>query len=172
MAMPSLTPVSPAIPPLTPDELAQLESNIMLEGCREPLVLWRGTLLDGHNRLTICQKHDLPFATMSVELPDRAAALDFIYRNQLGRRNLNPDQFRVLLGRRYLEQKQTGWKTRSGQSDQNDTTDALIAALEAEGGTANEVDSVPQEAGWCPTSTSATCSTCCRRWRPGPSTAS
>ena len=28
------------IPPLAPDELAQLEANILRDGCRDPLVVW------------------------------------------------------------------------------------------------------------------------------------
>jgi len=54
------------IPPLTPDEFSQLERNLMDEGCRDPLVTWRGTLLDGHNRLTICERHGIPYATLGV----------------------------------------------------------------------------------------------------------
>jgi ParB-like chromosome segregation protein Spo0J len=86
------------IPPLATDELAQLEANILAEGCRDALVVWRGLLLDGHNRLAICQKHGLPYQTVEIDLPDREAAADWIDANQLGRRNLNPDQFTLLLG--------------------------------------------------------------------------
>jgi hypothetical protein len=40
------------IPPLSAEELAQLESNIVADGCRDPLVVWNGygILVDGHNR--------------------------------------------------------------------------------------------------------------------------
>lgn len=47
--------------PLAPEEYAQLEANI--EGCRDPLVVWDGTLIDGHNRFEICSKLGLPFKT-------------------------------------------------------------------------------------------------------------
>lgn len=107
------------IPPLQPDELAQLEANIIADGCRDPLVVWRGTLLDGHNRLAICEHHGLPYQTVAIDLPDRAAALDWILANQLGRRNLTRDQFTVLLGRRYAAQKTVGHGARTGY--QNDT---------------------------------------------------
>ena len=89
------------IAPLKPEERRQLESNLLAEGCRDPLVTWRGTLLDGHNRLEICVRLHIPYRTSAIELPNREAALLWIESNQLGRRNLTPDQraaiaFRIL----------------------------------------------------------------------------
>ena len=52
------------IPPLVPEELAQLEANILADGCRDPLVTWRGILIDGHNRFEICSRHGLEFQTV------------------------------------------------------------------------------------------------------------
>ncbi len=78
------------IPPLAKEELEQLESNLLAEGCRDPLIIWRGILIDGHNRFAICERHGLAYATHQVDLPDRDAALVWIARNQLGRRNLAP----------------------------------------------------------------------------------
>jgi N6-adenosine-specific RNA methylase IME4 len=89
MMIPTIDPeFSALIPPLQADELAQLEANILQDGCRDPLTVWRGLLLDGHNRLMICQSHGLKFATVEVELASRDDALLWIIRNQFGRRNL------------------------------------------------------------------------------------
>lgn len=79
------------IPPLSEAEFVQLEENILSEGIREPLIVWKdhGILIDGHNRYKIAQKHDLPFCTIEKVLNDREAVKDWIIRNQLGRRNLN-----------------------------------------------------------------------------------
>jgi N6-adenosine-specific RNA methylase IME4 len=78
------------IQPLADDELTRLETSILNEGCRDPLVVWHetGILLDGHHRRSICTAHGLPFTTTRVSLPDRRAALVWIANNQLGRRNL------------------------------------------------------------------------------------
>ena len=79
------------------DEYAQLEANLVAAGrARDPLVLWQGTLIDGHNRLDICQRRRLPFTTTSVDLPDRLAVRIWIQWNQLGRRNLTDDQRAML----------------------------------------------------------------------------
>lgn len=80
------------IPPLTPYELRQLEENIQRDGCRDPLVLWNGILVDGHNRHEICGRLSLPFQTSEITLEDRDAAKAWIIRNQFGRRNLQPFQ--------------------------------------------------------------------------------
>jgi len=45
------------IPPLTEDEFRQLEENIL--ECGElvsPIIVWRGIIVDGHNRYRIIQK--------------------------------------------------------------------------------------------------------------------
>lgn len=76
------------IPPLSAEERDQLKANIAAEGCRDALVLWNGKLLDGHNRLEICEEIGKPYKTVSIKLADRDAALEWIIRNQFGRRNL------------------------------------------------------------------------------------
>ena len=77
------------VPPLTLAEFSQLEASIVAEGCRDALVVWRGVVLDGHNRYDICMRHEIPFETTELELPDRDAAKIWIIRNQFGRRNLS-----------------------------------------------------------------------------------
>lgn len=93
------------IPPLSSEERAQLEANILRDGCRDPLVVWNGLLLDGHNRYEICRQHGIGFNIVEIDLPDRDAAEDWVDANQLGRRNLTPDQASLLRGRRYNRTK-------------------------------------------------------------------
>src|ERR1017187_4064584 len=50
-------------------------------GCRDALVVWRGLLLDGHNRLAICNRHGIPYDTTEIELPDRESAKLWIEEN-------------------------------------------------------------------------------------------
>ncbi len=76
------------IPPLRPDERAQLEANIAAEGVRDPLVVWQGTLLDGHNRYEIASRMGLSYQTVEREFDSRDDALLWIVLNQFGRRNL------------------------------------------------------------------------------------
>lgn len=82
------------IPGLLIEEYKQLSKSIISEGCRDPLVVWQeeGILLDGHNRLVICEKAGLPYDTCKISLPGRLEAMIWIRRNQLARRNLTDDQ--------------------------------------------------------------------------------
>ena len=95
------------IPPLTDDEFKQLEENILKEGkLLSPLIVWNNTLVDGHNRYIILQKHpEICFSTMPLRFANREEALAWICKNQLGRRNLSPEQKRYLLGKQYESEK-------------------------------------------------------------------
>ena len=90
------------IPPLSPEEYAQLEENILTHGCRDPITLWRGKIIDGHNRYAICTKHEIPFETAELRLPSKDAVKLWILDNQLGRRNLT-DAMRIELATRKVE---------------------------------------------------------------------
>ena len=91
------------IPPLTDDEFKQLEENILKEGkLLSPLIVWGNTLVDGYNRYAILQKHpEICFSTMPLRFANREEALAWICKNQLGRRNLTPEQKKFLIGKQY-----------------------------------------------------------------------
>lgn len=80
------------IPPLTAEEYAGLEESILREGCRDAIVLWGETIIDGHNRYEICTKHGVDFRTVQKVLDDRNAAKLWMMQNQLARRNLTDFQ--------------------------------------------------------------------------------
>jgi hypothetical protein len=93
------------IPPLAIDEYKQLEENLISEGCREPICIWNGVILDGHNRYEICVKHRIPFKLQSVVLHDRNEAIAWICANQLGRRNISEETRKYLIGKRFEAEK-------------------------------------------------------------------
>ena len=105
------------IPPLTDDEYKQLEENILKEGkLISPLIVWNNTLVDGHNRYAILQKHpEIYFSTMPLRFENREEAVAWICRNQLGRRNLSPEQKRYLLGKQYEAEKKAAKIFRGNQ---------------------------------------------------------
>jgi len=76
------------IPPLTEEEFAQLEQNILSHGCRDTIIAWKGIIIDGHNRYAICQKHGISYEVSEMRLGSRNEAKLWILENQLGRRNL------------------------------------------------------------------------------------
>ena len=71
-----------------------------------PLIVWDGVIVDGHNRYRILQKHpEIQFTTYEKKFTDRYAAIAWICKNQLGRRNLTPQQFKYLIGLQYEAEK-------------------------------------------------------------------
>jgi hypothetical protein len=109
------------IPPLQNAEYDQLTANILNEGCREPLLIWQTTLgtvndsadetpvnilIDGHNRFEICTRHGQNFKIILREFTTLQAVRDFMIDNQLGRRNLTPEQMSYLRGLKYRNERQ------------------------------------------------------------------
>lgn len=117
------------IPPLSAEEFAQLEANILRDGCLHPVVTWEETIIDGHNRYAICKKHDLPFKIITMEFDDRDSAMDWMDTNQLGRRNLSPVDFKLALGRRYNRTKKTQGGDRKSE-ESNTQNGNLISTAE------------------------------------------
>ena len=89
------------LPPLGMETLKLLEENILENGCRDPLVLWDGILIDGYNRYDICTRNDIPFSTVSMEFDSREEVLIWIITNQVSRRNLTPTQLSNYRGMHY-----------------------------------------------------------------------
>ena len=61
---------------------------------------------DEHNRYAILQKHpEIYFSTMPLPFESREEVLAWICKNQLGRRNLTPEQKYYLMGKQYEAEK-------------------------------------------------------------------
>ena len=91
------------IPPLSSEELSLLEVSLKHEGCRDPLVVWNNTIIDGHHRYTICNKYGISFDV--VEKTGLETELDvklWMVNNQFSRRNL-PTETRLALAYRFKE---------------------------------------------------------------------
>jgi len=94
------------LPALDGETYRLLEENILANGCRDPLVLWNGVLIDGYNRYKICTEHEIPFTTVSKEFGSREEVLIWIVSNQISRRNLSPVQLSFFRGVHYRADKQ------------------------------------------------------------------
>jgi hypothetical protein len=99
--------VEPAFQRLIPlqslGEYRALEQSIQVEGCRDPLTVWkdRGVLLDGHTRRELCIAHKLKVKVREVELADEKAAVAFILQVQRQRRNLTREAMSYFRGAEY-----------------------------------------------------------------------
>ena len=128
------------IPPLTFEELNQLEANILRDGrIINPIIVWRGLIVDGHNRYTIAKKHpEIPFTVHEKEFASRYEAIIWICKNQLGRRNLTPEQKKFLIGKQYsVEHRKPG-----GNGNNQHTTSSKKTAPEE----LCQIDTIPPTA--------------------------
>ena len=108
------------IPPLTAEERSQLEANILEEGrLLNPLIVWKGIIVDGHNRFEILKEHpEIEYTVLEKEFAGREEAMIWICKNQLGRRNLTPEQRRYLVGKQYEAEKRAHGGSRKMEGDQ------------------------------------------------------
>lgn len=107
------------IPPLSIDEKIQLEENIINEGLREPICIWNGYIIDGHNRYEICIKNNIPYTTKNIELSNKDEVIGWICSNQLGRRNISEETKKYLIGKKYEAEKRNEVKNPSGFNQWN-----------------------------------------------------
>ena len=85
------------LPPLTSDEYSQLEKEIIEEGgIHDPILVWNGYIVDGHNRYEICNKNGIEITKVetmkSLIGKEKSAVMDWIINHQTGRRNLTKSQ--------------------------------------------------------------------------------
>ncbi|MDP2416844.1 MAG: plasmid replication/partition related protein [Hydrogenophaga sp.] len=118
------------IDPLTPEEYEALERSLLAEGCRDALVLWGDTLVDGHNRYRICQQHGLPFQTVQNT---RFHSMDDVHLwmigQHLGRRSVSDFQRGVLaLRQREIMAERRGRAQAATSAEQPDSALAADTA--------------------------------------------
>lgn len=95
------------IPPLTDEEFELLKESALNDGeVYHPLVVWNNIIVDGHHRYKILKEHpEIKYRINKREFENRYEAISWICLNQLGRRNLNDAQKKMLIGRRYKTEK-------------------------------------------------------------------
>ena len=76
------------IRPLDAEEHRRLEESILAEGCRDPIVVWSGVVIDGMNRFDICTANAIAYKIHEMEFANREQAMAWIIRNQFARRNI------------------------------------------------------------------------------------
>ena len=102
------------IPPLSVEELQQLEQNLIRDGCREPLCVWNNTILDGNNSYEIFTRMQIPFTIRRIYFKCCEEATAWICSNQLGRRNITDEMRKYLIGKRYEMEKILGAHNAAG----------------------------------------------------------
>ena len=90
------------LPPLTDEQYKQLEKNIIDNGFDRnfPIMEWHGYIADGHNRYSICKKHNIDPVIGTLAYETKEEVMEWMLDIQLGRRNLSPIQ-RIAVAEKY-----------------------------------------------------------------------
>lgn len=111
------------IPPLNTEEYENLSLNIIVNGCLESIKVWRGYIIDGHNRYSICHEYDIDFSIEVIELNSKEDAVSWICANILTNREMPENFRRYLIGKKYYAEKTVGVMNITGTNQY--TIDAL-----------------------------------------------
>ena len=90
------------IQPVMPEALVMLEENLLDRGCQEPILAWGDIIIDGNKRFEVCTKYHIRYQVKNLDFPNRPAALSYLCSAQLQRKDLSPEYFKYLLGKKYL----------------------------------------------------------------------
>lgn len=145
------------IPPLKPEERSGLEADIKTDGCLDPLKVWNGVIIDGHNRYDICKKNEIAFTTTDLSFNSRDDAIIWIIRNQFHRHNLNAYQQSVLAlilkpllskkaKKNQSRSKGRGKKGLENSTDLIDTREEVAKAAGVSSNTIAKVEKIEKEA--------------------------
>ena len=78
------------LPPLTGEQLAALEADLLANGCYSPIIVNEDmVIVDGHHRHELCEKHGLPYKMAVFSFADMLEAKQWALDTQKGRRNLD-----------------------------------------------------------------------------------
>lgn len=131
------------IPPLTEAEFEQLKENILSAGeVYEPIAVWNGVIVDGHNRWKIILEHpEIRYRVKEMQFADRWAAFEWMYKNQLGRRNLTEKQKDYMIGKMYEARKNSvgAPKGNANAEKQNGQNVQIVSRREQQDGTAGQI---------------------------------
>jgi hypothetical protein len=127
------------IRPLSTEERKELKESLSSAGLLMPLVVWKSEgktiLVDGHNRLSLWKEFDgfdgdFEFKTQELFFGNRDNAKEWIIKNQLGRRNLSPKDFKLLVGQLYNQRKKLDGQRGPKKLDQIEpaSTAEIVAA--------------------------------------------
>ena len=78
------------LPPLSGEQSAALERDILQNGCYAPIIVNEDlVIVDGHNRRRICEQYHLPYKMVVFAFDDLLEAKQWALDTQKGRRNLD-----------------------------------------------------------------------------------
>lgn len=87
--------------PYSQEEYSALEQQILLYGCRQPVVVWYGYIIQGFEQYDICMAHGIAFEIKNISFRVREEVISISCREELRTRCLPENQCRYLIGKCY-----------------------------------------------------------------------
>ena len=95
------------LPKLEVEKYNLLRTDIIKNGCINPIIVWNGLIVDGHNRYRICKENNIEFKTKEMNFANKQEAMIWAWTTQKARRNVDDGTlFKIAEKfRTYYEQK-------------------------------------------------------------------
>lgn len=87
--------------PLSDLNYMMLEEDIVNNGCKEPIIVWNGIIVDGNKRYEICFRWDIEFQIKEIKLQTRNDVIHYICREELRRKDIVEEKRKYLFGKLY-----------------------------------------------------------------------
>jgi len=97
-----------ALRKLTDSELADLEKDLLQNGCTDPIITCDGFIVDGHNRYSICNKLGIRYDVKEISSRSESDCMKFIRQKQRARRNLELGELQAMAKEDEGERKKLG----------------------------------------------------------------
>ena len=98
--------------PFSQDEMSKLESNLIENGCLEPIVIWNGVILDGHKRYKICIDENIDYEIKDMEFQNNIEAAIWICSKRVKQYSKRSAPYLYLIGKWYDYQKLYNFENR------------------------------------------------------------
>lgn len=119
--------------PLAPEEERRLENSLIQEGCREPIAVWHGCILDGHKRYEICSYEEIEFEVREMDFPSREEAIIWVCSRRVENLGLPHPIYKYLVGKWYNAEKELAHQKR--KKEKRKTLDLEIETKDETGQT-------------------------------------
>lgn len=104
--------------PMISTEYKQLETQIKQNGCKDPIIIWKGFIIDGYEKYEICINNGIPFETKEMEFESRADVIVWICVKQLSRKTITHEMHKYLVGMQFEAEKQINQRKNIASVDQ------------------------------------------------------
>ena len=91
--------------PITRKHYSRLESDIISNGCRKPIIIWNKTIIDGFYKYRICKEHNIALNVEKMVFDCKESVIAWICMKQLCRTDLPEETRKYLMGVQYTSEK-------------------------------------------------------------------